>query len=149
MGVPAEGRELRVGERIAELPVEFDLDGILAYERVHQHWGSIHNDPDIASKAGFSSIFASGTMLLAYAAEHLLPGQFGESWSDGGAIGLTFLRPLVPGDRVLLTADVVAKLPRGGNTEVVLELKATLESGELVATGAARATLQSEVIAAA
>jgi acyl dehydratase len=133
---------LSVGERVAEFPIHFDLDTILAYERVHPHWGSIHSDPNVAAQAGFGNIFASATMLIAFAAEHLLPGRFGESWSDGGAIAFTFLRPLVPGDRVLLTADVVAKLPRGDNTEVVLELKATLESGELVAVGSARAAQQ-------
>src|SRR4051794_23740739 len=115
------------------------MDHIRAYEAVVPHYSNIHDDDAAAAAAGFSQPFASGTMIVAYTIERLLPDIFGEGWSHAGALGVTFTRPIVADDRVLLSADVVAKLPRGDDTEIVMQLKAILPGGELVAIGSASA----------
>ena len=139
MGVPARSTELSVGDQLPELPILFDLEFIQAYENVVPHYDNIHNNYEVAAQAGFNQPFASGTMLIAVATERFLPEYFGGDWPEGGSLGYTFLRPIAPGDKVVFSGEVVAKLPHGDKTKVVLSLGATIEDGPKVAVGSASA----------
>jgi acyl dehydratase len=141
VGLPARARDLSIGDRLVELPISFDLASITAYERVIPRYGDLHTSQEAAARAGLAQPIASGTMLVAYAVEQALPGPLGDDWARGGSLGLTFTRPLVAGDDVTLTADVVAKLPRAGRTQIVLALNAQHTDGTAVALGSASATI--------
>lgn len=126
-----------MGDRLVDVPLAFDLASIQAFERVVPRYDDIHTSEDAAARAGLSQPIASGTMLVAYAVEQALPGPFGDAWAYGGSLGLTFTRPIVAGDDVTLTAEVVGKLPRDGRTQIVLALNAQLTDGTAVALGTA------------
>jgi acyl dehydratase len=139
MELLARAVEISSSKRIAELSIDFTLDHINSYEALVPYQIATIHDADTVAAAGMSQPIASGSMLVAYTVERLLPGIFSEGWSRAGSLALSFTRPVVPGDRVVLAADVVAKLPRRENTLVVMKLSATLPNGDIVAVGSASA----------
>lgn len=136
----ADAADISIGQRIAEVPTEYTEEHILAYENVIPRKESIHSSVEEAERAGFSQRFASGTMLAAHVIERLLPDVFGSGWTAGGSFNIAFLRPILYGSKVNVTADVVAKLPRQENSLIVMQLGATdLATGESLMGGYASA----------
>ena len=130
---------MSVGDRVAEITIDYSHDRVTAYEQVIPHYDSIHESPDAAERAGFSQPFASGTMAAAYTIEVLFPELFGEGWTHAGSLNTANIRPILMGSQVTLAADVVAKLPRGEDTLVVMSVNAMLPDGTLVMAGQASA----------
>ena len=136
---PVAAEDFSIGQRIAQLSIDYNLHLIRTWEETIPHYRNIHDDFEVAASAGFGQPFASGTMLVSFTVEKLFPGWFGEAWTHGGALSLTFARPVIPGERVTFTAEVAGKLPRGKQTQVVFRLDARLTSGPRVAGGFASA----------
>ena len=141
MGVPPRARDLSIGQRLVELPLAFGDEAIRAFEDVVPRYDDIHTSGEAAARAGLAQPIASGTMVVAYAVEHALPSALGDAWAYGGSLALTFLRPIVAGDDVTLTADVVGRLPHDDRTQIVLAIEAQLTDGTAVARGTASARL--------
>jgi acyl dehydratase len=139
VGLHQSGRELSVGQRIAELQLDYTREHIQAYEDIVPHNKGIHDDSDSAQKEGFSQPFASGTMAVAHIVENLMPPVFGDGWSRQGSLNVAFVRPVLAGSQVTLAADIVGLLPRGDDTLVVMKVEASLPTGETLVVGSASA----------
>lgn len=138
-GPAIKATAISLGQRIAELTIDYSWDHITEYEFVVPHAMGMHNSFAQAKAAGFSQPFASGTMVVAHIVENLLPGVFGAGWTHHGSLNMVNTRPIVADSRVVLAASVVAKLPQGDNTIVVMDINASLQGGETVAVGSAGA----------
>jgi acyl dehydratase len=130
---------LSVGDRVAELLIDYSDEHIKAYEGIVPHNKGIHNDASSAQREGFRQPFASGTMMIAHVVENLLPSVFGDGWVRRGSLNCAFVRPITAGSQVTLGADVVGLLPRGDETLVVMKIEALLPSGEALVLGSASA----------
>lgn len=139
VGLSARAADLSVGQRVAEVPIDFSLEHIQQYEDVVPYQIKTIHDLETLEKSGMAQVIASGSMLVAYTVERLFPSVFYEGWSHRGTLGLSFIRPVVPGNQVTLAADVVAKIPQRENTVIVMKLSATLPNGDVVAAGSASA----------
>jgi acyl dehydratase len=139
MDLPVNARSLAIGQRVSEYVIDYSADHIQGYEAAVPTRDNFHNSPQKARDAGFAQPFASGTMIVAHTIENLLPGVFGEGWTRAGTVNAAFIHPILAGSQVLLAADVVAKLPRGDDTLVVMQLSATLPTGEQLIAGHASA----------
>jgi acyl dehydratase len=139
VGLHQSGRELSVGQRIAELGLDYTREHIQAYEDIVPHNKGIHDDAGSAQKEGFSQPFASGTMAVAHIVENLMPPVFGDGWTRQGSLNIAFVRPILAGSLVTLSADIVGLLPRGDDTLVVMKVEAALPSGETLVVGSASA----------
>jgi acyl dehydratase len=137
--LPVDAKSLAIGQRVSEYTINYSADHIQGYETAISTRENFHNSSEKARESGFAQPFASGTMIVAHTIENLLPGIFGEGWTKAGSVNAAFIRPILAGSRVLLAADIVAKLPRGDDTLIVMQLSASLPSGEQLIAGSASA----------
>jgi acyl dehydratase len=135
----ARASDLSIGQTVADMNIDFSMEHMSEYEAVVPHYANVHDSVEAASSVGYGKPFASGTMIVAYAIERLLPDVFGDGFIRQGKISCNFTRPIIPGDQVRLSAEIIAKLPHGENTDVIMRLTAALPDGELVAVGSASA----------
>ena len=101
----------------------------------------IHDDAR-ARALGFKEAPVPGVTSLAYVMEVLL-NFFGESWTNGGNISLTFTNPLYEGQRVTARAKVRDRKVEDGGIRLFLEVWAENEEGTKVAEGMASGLLPS------
>ncbi len=99
----------------------------------------IHDDAR-ARALGFKGAPVPGVTTLAYVMQVLL-NFFGENWTNGGNISLTFTNPLYEGQRVTARAKVRDRKVEDGGIRLFLEVWAENEEGTKVAVGMASGLL--------
>lgn len=92
-----------------QLPVrthKVDQQLVDLYARVSGDHNPLHTNPEFAATTHFGRTIAHGMMTLAFLSQ-ALEIWAGAAWSNGGAIDVTFLSPVYPGDEVTVSATVV------------------------------------------
>jgi acyl dehydratase len=90
--------------------------------------GNIHSDIEVAKRTGLDATIAQGMQTLAYASE-LLTQICGADWIERGEISVKFIKPVLAGDDVTVSA---LQSPGG------YEVEATNQHGDTLMVGTAR-----------
>jgi len=97
---------------------------------------NIHNDPDLALESGLTRPIASGMMSVSFL-NQLLIGEFGDGWTHGGRLAVSFIRSLHAGDEAVARATVTSVESGAQGTQLELEIWCENRAGDRVTTGTA------------
>jgi acyl dehydratase len=126
------------GARPPELVKEISQRKIDVYSGVRPR--SIHTDESWARAKGFPTCLAQAMMSTAYVSE-LMTRFVGAGFVKGGTLSMTFIKPVLAGDRLTVHGTVKDKRPDGGRTRVVVEVWCENQRGEKTAVGTASGLL--------
>ncbi|GLI22556.1 acyl dehydratase [Xanthobacter flavus] len=131
--------ELAVGDRYTLSSDAVTTRQLVMYAGASGDFNRIHYDQAYAQEAGLSGVIAHGMLTMAIAGRSACafggPGVFVRD------IEGRFLNPVRPGDVVVMTVEVVAKMTGQGGSCCDLALKGEVE-GRLVFQGRATLTFQ-------
>ena len=97
---------------------------------------NIHNDPELARATGLARPIASGMVSVSFL-NQLLRGEFGESWTHGGRLAVSFIRSLHADDEAIVQGLVQSAQSDGSQLRLELEVWCENQDGERVTTGSA------------
>ena len=121
-------------EKLPELVKEIPQRRIDAYSGVRPNY--IHSDEAFARKRGFPRPLAQAMMSTAYVSE-LMTRFVGAGFVKGGTMSMTFIKPVLAGDRLTVHGVVKDRQPEHGRTRVVVEVWCENQHGEKTAVGTA------------
>jgi acyl dehydratase len=123
-----------IGEKLPELVKDVSQRKIDAYSGVRPR--SIHTDESWARAKGFPKCLAQAMMSTAYVSE-LMTRFVGAGFVKGGTMSMTFIKPVLAGDRLTVHGVIREKRPEGDRTRVVVEVWCKNQHGEETAVGTA------------
>jgi len=126
------------GAKLPELLKEVSQRKIDVYSGVRPR--SIHTDESWARAKGFPACLAQAMMSTAYISE-LMTRFVGAGFVKGGTMSMTFIKPVLAGDRLTVHGVVKERRPDGGRTRVVVEVWCENQHGEKTAVGTASGLL--------
>ncbi len=100
--------DITPGQELSPIEKHMTQEKINAYIAAAEDYNPIHVDPEYARKTAFKSTIAPGYQFIAYISE-LMARDFGEDWITGGGMDLRLIRPVFPGDTLLVGATVTEK----------------------------------------
>jgi acyl dehydratase len=125
---------LSIGQALPELVKEIPQRRIDAYSGVRPNY--IHSDEAFARKKGFRAPLAQAMMSTAYVSE-LMTRAVGSGFVKGGRMAMTFIKPVLAGDRLTVHGVVKDRQPEAGRTRVTVEVWCENQHGEKTAVGTA------------
>jgi acyl dehydratase len=125
-------------EKLPQLVKEIPQRKIDAYSGVRPNY--IHSDEAFARKRGFPAPLAQAMMSTAYVSE-LMTRFVGAGFVKGGTMAMTFVKPVLAGDRLTVHGVVKDRRPENGRTRVVVEVWCENQHGEKTAVGTASGLL--------
>jgi acyl dehydratase len=123
-----------IGQKLPGLVKEIPQRRIDAYSGVRPN--SIHSDEAFARRKGFRAPLAQAMMSTAYVSE-LMTRFAGAGFVKGGTMSMTFIKPVLAGDRLTVHGVVKDTLPEHGRTRVIVEVWCENQHGETTAVGTA------------
>jgi acyl dehydratase len=127
-----------IGHVLPPLVKEIPQRRIDAYSGVRPNY--IHSDEAFARRKGFRAPLAQAMMSTAYVSE-LMTGFVGAGFVKGGRMAMTFIKPVLAGDRLTVHGVVKDATPEAGRTRVVVEVWCENQHGEKTAVGTASGLL--------
>ena len=103
------------------------------YAEISGDRNPLHTDPEFAATTPFGRTIAHGMMTLAFVSE-AIESWAGPGWAEGGAIEVTFLSPVYPGDDVVISGTI----GESDGTDMVSCTIGCEASGRAILKGAAR-----------
>ena len=125
---------VRIGAELPPLTKDIPQRKIDAYSGVRPRY--IHSDEAFARQKGFRAPLAQAMMSTAYVSE-LMTRFAGAGFVKGGKMSMTFIKPVLAGDRLTVHGVVKDKQPEGARTRVVVEVWCENQQGEKTAVGTA------------
>lgn len=131
-----------MGKRLDPLQKTLTQERIAAFEASsatmmeRDAYQNIHNDPALAAASGLSRPVASGMMSVSFL-NQLLRRAFGGSWTHGGSLEVSFLKPIGDGDVVTVHGVVTGLRPAPQGLVVELDVWCENQNAQRVAAGAA------------
>ena len=123
-----------IGQELPRLVKEVAQRKIDAYSGVRPNY--IHSDEAFARKRGFRAPLAQAMMSTAYVSE-MMTRFVGAGFVKGGTLSMTFIKPVLAGDRLTVHGVVKERRPDAGRTRVVVEVWCENQHGENTAVGTA------------
>jgi acyl dehydratase len=108
---------IAIGQELPRLVKEIPQRKIDAYSGVRPRY--IHSDEAFARAKGFRAPLAQAMMSTAYVSE-LMTRFVGAGFVKGGRLSMTFIKPVLAGDRLTVHGVVTDRHPEGGRTRVVV-----------------------------
>ncbi|MBI3965435.1 MAG: MaoC family dehydratase N-terminal domain-containing protein [Chloroflexi bacterium] len=102
---------------------------------------NFHTDREMARTRGFADVVIAGPHFVCLASE-LLTDVFGRQWFESGELKLTYLKPVIAGERITVKAVERERQSSAGDTRVIADLWCENEAGEKTAVGSASALLE-------
>jgi acyl dehydratase len=130
--------DVSTGATLPEIVKEVSQRRIDVYSGVRPR--SIHTDEGWARAKGFPTCLAQAMMSTAYVSE-MMTRFVGAGFVKGGRMAMTFIKPVLAGDRLTVHGVVKDKHPEGGRTRVVVEVWCENQRGEKTAVGTASGLL--------
>jgi acyl dehydratase len=125
---------IAIGQELPRLIKEIPQRKIDAYSGVRPRY--IHSDEAFARAKGFRAPLAQAMMSTAYVSE-LMTRFVGAGFVKGGRLSMTFIKPVLAGDRLTVHGVVTDRHPEGGRTRVVVEVWCENQDGDKTAVGTA------------
>jgi acyl dehydratase len=125
---------IAIGQPLPPLVKEIPQRRIDAYSGVRPNY--IHSDEAFARKRGFPAPLAQAMMSTAYVSE-LMTRFVGAGFVKGGTLSMTFVKPVLAGDRLTVHGVVKERRPDAGRTRVVVEVRCENQHGDTTAVGTA------------
>lgn len=119
-----------------ELHRRYTQDMVNLYGTVNDDRNLIHYDAVAAQRAGFPRPVVHGALVAALLSE-ACRDFFGRPWLDSGRLKVSFIKPLLVGQKVRTGATVTAHRPDGTVERVDLDVWCRNEAGEPVVVGQA------------
>ena len=123
-----------IGQELPPLVKNIPQRKIDAYSGVRPNY--IHSDESFARTKGFRAPLAQAMMSTAYVSE-MMTRFVGAGFVKGGALSMTFIKPVLAGDRLTVRGVVKEQRPEGGRTRVVVEVWCENQDGVTTAVGTA------------
>ncbi len=101
---------------------------------------NIHTDDEVARKAGLPRAVATGRHPVSFISE-LMVDHLGMGFVAGGALEVSFVKPIFPGDVLTLSATLREKTSEGGATRCVFDVSLLNQEGTAVTLGTASGLL--------
>lgn len=133
----------QIGERVESAPLPVRLETMAEYTRSVSEPGyerNIHTDLEIARQYGLDEPIAEGRMWTTLLST-LLGTALGRAWLSTGALSLTFIKMVKPGDEISARGVVTAVEPEPKGRRVRFEVWCENQRGEKVAVGSAACLL--------
>ena len=133
-----------IGERVESAPVAVRFETMAEYTRAVSEPGyerNIHTDAEIANQYGLDEPIAEGRMWTTLLST-LLGTALGRAWLSAGALSLTFLKMVKPGDLIRAGGIVTAVQVEPDGRRVQFEVWCENQRGENVAVGSASCLIQ-------
>jgi acyl dehydratase len=125
---------IAIGQPLPRLVKEVPQRRIDAYSGVRPNY--IHSDEAFARKRGFPAPLAQAMMSTAYVSE-MMTRFVGAGFVKGGTLSMTFVKPVLAGDRLTVHGVVTERRPDAGRTRVVVEVWCENQHGDKTAVGIA------------
>lgn len=93
------------GDRLPERSYEITHDKIVAYAEATGDFNPIHVDPEFAAKTPFKGTIAHGLLSVAFLSQMMMCWM-PHNWTRSGKLTVAFLKPLRPGDKVVVKGEV-------------------------------------------
>jgi 3-hydroxybutyryl-CoA dehydratase len=130
-------QNLPIGSQIPPVIKKMTQEIINGWAQVSTDFNPLHVDPEYAKKTKFGSTIAHGQISIAYLNE-LMTNWLGEGWVCGGKlIGIKFLKPIKPGDRIIAKGEVFGKTIKDGLPFIECKVYIENQNGETVVSGKA------------
>ena len=129
-----DAASVKVGDELQAIQKQVSQRQIDAYSGVKPK--SIHTDEAWARSRGFRAPLAQAMMSTAYVSE-LMTRLLGAGYVQGGKLSMSFIKPVLAGDRLTVHGVVKEKRPEGAATRVVVEVWCENQDGEKTAVGTA------------
>ena len=129
---------ISIGQELPPLVKDVPQRKIDAYSGVRPNY--IHSDEAFARKRGFRAPLAQAMMSTAYVSE-LMTRFVGAGFVKGGTMSMTFIKPVLAGDRLTVRGVVKEQRPENGRTRVVVEVWCENQDGDKTAVGTASGLL--------
>ena len=94
-----------VGRVLPQRVHHVDQALINLYAQISGDRNPLHTDPGFAATTPFGRTIAHGMMTLAFISE-AIESWAGSGWAEGGAIDVTFLSPVYPGENVVISGTI-------------------------------------------
>ena len=133
---PRTASGLEVGAELPPLTKTIVQRQIDCFSGVRPH--SIHTDPEWAQKKGFRAPLVQAMMSTAYVSQ-LMMQVAGEGFVRGGAMSVSFIKPVYAGETLTVRGRVKSREPEGGRTRVTVEIWCENEAGVKTVVGTASA----------
>lgn len=131
---PPTARRLALGEELPPLTKTIVQRQIDCYSGVRPH--SIHTDPEWARKKGFKAPLVQAMMSTAYVSQ-LMMQLVGKGFVKGGAMSVSFIKPVYVGDTLTVRGRVKAREPEGSASRVTVEVWCENQDGAKTMVGTA------------
>jgi acyl dehydratase len=123
-----------IGQELPRLVKDIPQRKIDAYSGVRPNY--IHSDEAFARQKGFRAPLAQAMMSTAYVSE-MMTRFVGAGFVKGGTISMTFIKPVLAGDRLTVRGVVKEQRAENGRTRVVVEVWCENQDGDKTAVGTA------------
>ena len=131
---PQTVRRLAVGDELPPLTKTIGQRQIDCFSGVRPH--SIHTDPEWARQKGFRAPLVQAMMSTAYVSQMMM--QFaGQGFVKGGAMSVSFIKPVYAGDTLTVRGRVKSREPQGEATRVTVEVWCENQDGVKTMVGTA------------
>jgi 3-hydroxybutyryl-CoA dehydratase len=133
-----DAASVKVGDELPAIAKRVTQRQIDAYSGVRPR--SIHTDEAWARARGFRAPLAQGMMSTAYVSE-LMTKLLGAGYVKGGTLSMSFVKPVLAGDRLTVHGVVKETRAEGAATRVVVDVWCENQDGEKTAVGTASGLL--------
>jgi acyl dehydratase len=131
---PQTARQLAIGEELPPLTKTIVQRQIDCFSGVRPH--SIHTDPEWARQKGFRVPLVQAMMSTAYVSQMMMQ-YAGAGFVKGGAMSVSFIKPVYAGDTLTLHGRVKSRQPEGKATRVTVEVWCENQDGVKTMVGTA------------
>jgi len=95
------------GDCLPERSYEITQDRIVSYAEATGDFNPIHVDPEFAAKTAFKGTIAHGLLAVGFLSQMMMHWK-PHDWTRSGKLTVDFLKPLRPGDEVVVNGEVKA-----------------------------------------
>ena len=132
-------KNLEPGDALPERTHRVEWEDILKFNRYVTggvDTKNIHTDDEVARKAGLPRAVATGRHPVSFITE-LMVDHLGFGFIMGGAVEVSFVKLIFPGDVLTLRSVLKEKTPDGDATRYLFDVSLTNQDGAAVTVGTA------------
>lgn len=124
----------QVGDALPTLTRQITQEKINLYAAATGDFNPLHIDPEFARHTPFGGTIAHGMMGVAFVSS-LLTAWAGKEWVNRGKMRVRFVRPMRPGDTVVVRGQITAVKEEGEDWMCECRVECVNQDGRVVVEG--------------